>query len=225
MVLFRHWPGAAVWSAGTVALCGLILLNSGVYLDAGEQPRFLLEKEAWAARPWWLAAFYCHVAGASVCLAAGTPLMFPALTRRHPRWHRILGYVYLNAVLWLAAPAGLVLALTAKGGLAGTLGFSVAGVLWWRSTWLGYRAIRRGDVAAHVREMVRSYSWALSAPAFRVIQAGLYLSGLDDATNYVVSLWLSVAVSVCLAESCLYRGRHSALGQLAGRSPIAGVVP
>ncbi len=224
MILFRRLPGAAFWTAFTVALCGLLLLSNAIYFDGGPLPRFLLEKGAWAASPWWLATFYCHVVGASVCLAAGTPLMFPAWTWRHPLGHRILGYVYLNAVLWMAAPAGLVLAMTAKGGLWGMLGFSVAGVLWWSSTWLGYRAIRRGDVAAHVRYMVRSYSWALSAPAFRVIQASLLFCGLDDATNYVASLWLSIAASVCLAETCLYRGRRWAMGQFAGRPPIAGVV-
>jgi hypothetical protein len=53
--------------------------------------------------------------------------------------------------------------------------------------------------------MVRSFAWALSAPAFRAIQAALFLLGLPDGTNYVVSLWLSIAASVCLAESFLVR--------------------
>ena len=106
MVLFWRLPGARWWSVLTVALCALLLLSNVIYFDGGELPRFLLEKGSWANSPWWLAAFYCHVVAASVCLAAGTPLMFPAWTRRHPRWHRVLGYVYLNAVLWMAAPAG-----------------------------------------------------------------------------------------------------------------------
>jgi len=150
--------------------------------------------------------------------------MFPAWTRRHPAWHRRLGYVYLNAVLWMAAPSGLVLALVAKGGLWGTAGFAVAGVLWWHTTWSGYRAIRRGDVAAHVRAMVRSYSWALSAPAFRVIQTAVFLLGMEDAPSYVISLWLSIAASVWLAESFLYRSRQTAMKFVATPSPHTGVV-
>jgi hypothetical protein len=225
MVLFWRLPGAKWWTALTVGLCALLLVSNAIYFDGGPQPRFLLEKGAWAENPWWLAAFYFHVVGASVCLAVGTPLMFLSWTRRHPRWHRCLGYVYFNSVLWIAAPMGLALALTAKGGLWGTLGFAVAGAAWWKTTWSGYQAIRRGDVAAHVREMIRSYSWALSAPAFRVVQVSLFWCGLDDATNYIVSLWLSIAASVWLAESCLYRGRRSAAGQLAVRPPIPGVVP
>ena len=224
MLLYAGLRGATWWTALTVVACGVVLLSNTIYFDGGALPRFLLEKGTWARNPCWLAAFYFHVVGASVCLAAGTPLMFPAWTRRHPAWHRRLGYVYLNAVLWMAAPSGLVLALAAKGGLWGTAGFAVAGVLWWHTTWSGYRAIRRGDVAAHVRAMVRSYSWALSAPAFRVIQTAAFLLGMEDAPSYVISLWLSIAASVWLAESFLYRSRQTAMKFVATPSPHTGVV-
>ena len=61
-------------------------------------------------------------------------------------------------------------------------------------------------------------------PAFRVIQAVLFLSGLADAPNYIVSLWLSIAASVWLAESCLGRSRRSSIELFAPPSPQAGVV-
>ena len=230
MLLFSHLRGAWAWTILTVAACALILVSNSVYLSGGTlsgaaPARFLLEKGALAASPWWLAAFYFHVAGASLCLAAGTPLTFPRWTRRYPAWHRLLGYVYLNAVLWMAAPTGIALAFTAKGGLAGTAGFVLAGTAWWLTTWSGYRAIRRRDLAAHVRAMVRSYCWALSAPAFRIIQAALFLLQLDDATNYVVSLWLSIAASAVLAESFLSHQRRGFLEPAAAQSPQAGVIP
>ena len=224
MLLYSRLRGARWWTVFTVVACGLILVNNTVYFDGGPPPRFLLEKGPWAHNSLWLAAFYFHVVGASVCLAAGTPLMFPEWTRSCPRWHRRLGYLYLNAVLWMAAPAGLILAVAAKGGLWGVTGFALAGVLWWHTTWSGYRAIRRGDLAAHVRAMVRSYCWALSAPAFRVIQALLSLGGLEDGINYVASLWLSIAASVWLAESCLYRRWRNPTEFASTSSPHAGVV-
>jgi hypothetical protein len=208
MILFWGLRGASWWAAWTAISCGLLLFSNLIYLS-DQQPRFLWEKGPLATSPVWLAAFYFHVAGASICLAAGLPLMFPGWTKKHPAWHRWLGYVYLTAVLWMAAPSGMALAFTAKGGTLATIGFALAGALWWYTTWSGYSAIRRGNIAEHVRSMIRSYSWALSAPAFRIIQAGLFVTGLDDATNYVVSLWLSIAVSVWLAESCLFRARGS----------------
>ena len=208
MILFWGLRGAKWWAALTAASCGLLLFSNLIYFS-GPQPRFLWEKGELASSAAWLAAFYFHIVGASICLAAGLPLMFPRWTKKHPLWHRWLGYVYLTAVLWMAAPSGVALAFTAKGGVPATVGFALAGVLWWYTTWSGYRAIRRGRIAEHVRAMVRSYSLALSAPAFRIIQAALFLAGLGDATNYIVSLWLSIAVSVLLAESCLYRARGS----------------
>lgn len=210
MLLYSKLRGAAWWLALTTVACGGVLLSNSIYLDVGATPRFFLEKGDWAYAPWWRAAFYFHVVGASVCLAVGTLLMFPRWTRNYPAWHRALGYVYVNAVLWMAAPTGLALSLVAKGGLWGTIGFTLARILWWLTTWSGYRAIRRGDMTAHVRGMVRSYAWALSAPVFRIIQVALLLCGLDDASNYVLSLWLSIAASVWLAESFLLRARRSA---------------
>ncbi len=110
MLLYSKLRGAGWWTALTVVACAVTIISNTVYCGGGAPPRFLLEKGDWARNPWWLAAFYFHVVGASICLAAGTPLMFPRWTRNYPLWHRQLGYVYLNAVLWMAAPSGLALA-------------------------------------------------------------------------------------------------------------------
>jgi hypothetical protein len=209
MLLYSGMRRARSWAVATTVICVLVLMNNVVYFDGRSTPQFLLEKGPWARHPLWRTAFYFHVVGASVSLAAGLPLMFPSWTRRHPAWHRRLGYAYVNAVLWMAAPAGLMMAPVAKGGWWGAIGFGLAGTLWWCTTWSGYRAIVDGDLAAHVRGMLRSYSLALSAPAFRVFQALLFVCGLDNDTNYIVSLWLSIAASVWLAESFLYRQRRA----------------
>lgn len=205
MVLYSGWRAAKWWTIVTIALCAATVLSNTIYLPSGGTPRFLLEKGWLAHQAWWRTAFYFHVVGASICLIAGIPLMFAGFARWSPQWHRRLGYLYINAVLWMAAPAGLAMAMFAKGGLFGALGFTLAGCLWWRSTWAGYREIRAGDLPAHIRSMVRSYAWALSAPAFRAIQMGFYYVGLADEPNYVVSLWLSIAASVWLSESFVRR--------------------
>ncbi|HEX5103321.1 MAG TPA: hypothetical protein VFV87_05900 [Pirellulaceae bacterium] len=77
MILFSKLPAANWWTCLTVVACAAILLGNAIYFDGGPPPRFLLEKGEWARNPWWLAAFYFHIVGASVSLAAGTPLMFP----------------------------------------------------------------------------------------------------------------------------------------------------
>ena len=208
MLIFAPWRGARIWTVATVIAAAGILFSSLLYVGAGETPRFLLDKGHWAEQPWWLATFYCHVIAASLSLLIGIPLMIPAWTRRHPAWHRLFGSTYVNAVLWMAAPTGLVLSLTATGGLLGTLGFSLASVLWWHWTWSGYRAIRRGDLPTHVAAMARSFAFAMSAPAFRLIQLVLAPTPLPDDAVYLASLWMSVAVSIVLGETCAAHVRH-----------------
>lgn len=122
MLLFAHWRGARIWTAATVIAAAGIACSSLLYVTAAETPRFMLDKGPWAGQPWWLTTFSCHVVTASFSLLVGIPLMIPSWMRRHPAWHRLFGYAYVNAVLWMAAPTGLVLPLTATGGLLGTLG-------------------------------------------------------------------------------------------------------
>jgi len=205
MILYARLPGRIIWTIVTVLICGLVVWNNHVYFDGGPRPRFFYEKGVWAEATWWRAAFYLHVVGASVCLLVGTPLMFPAWTKRHPRWHRWLGYLYINVVLWLAIPTGMLLGTVAKGGWFSTVGFSLAGLIWWRTTWTGYTTIQAGRVDAHIRAMIRSYCWALSAPIFRLIQLALVPFELSDDANYVWSLWLSNLAAPLLAETCLWR--------------------
>jgi hypothetical protein len=203
MFIFLGLRWRWLWATLTIALSALILVNNGIYLRGGPQPLFFVEKGSIAQMPVWRAAFYLHIVGASVCLATGIPLMFTRLLR-YRRTHHVLGYLYLNSVLWAAAPAGVVMAPFAKGGALGALAFGLMGILWWWTTWSGYVAIRRNDLAGHLRGMVRSYALALSAVTFRLFQAALFHLGMDDHTNYIVSLWLSFGASVWLGETCLY---------------------
>ncbi len=205
MILFARLPGKLLWSVVTMSICALIVWNNHLYFDGGPKPRFFWEKGALADAAWWKAAFCFHVVAASVCLLAGIPLMFPAWTKRHPQWHRRLGYLYINAVLWIAVPTGIILATVAKGGWLSSVGFTVAGVMWWGTTWVGYTTIRAGQITPHIRAMIRSYCWALSAPIFRLIQLALLPLELTDDANYVWSLWLSSAAAIVLAETCLWR--------------------
>ena len=183
-------------------------INAVGYFSAGPTPSFLLEKGELRNHPLWTTAFYFHVAAAVVCLSVGPLLMVSRLVRSK-RWrgreiHTVLGYVYLNAVLWVAAPMGLIISPVSKGGALAAAGFIVTGILWWYTTWRGYTAIRGGDTRGHICFMVRSYAIALSAIAFRIIQVALSVV-LDNYPNYIASVWLSLLVSVWLSEACIAR--------------------
>lgn len=223
MYIFLDQRFSWLWTLVTIWVGVMIVWNSGIYFSDGPQPQFFWEKGEIADLPLWRAAFYVHVIGASVCLLTGIPLMFTRLLR-YRRAHRVLGYVYVNSVLWAAAPAALVMSPFAKGGPAGALGFAVLGGLWWWTTWSGYLAIRQNDLSGHIRGMVRSYALALSAVTFRLFQAAFYFLGLDNHSNYIVSLWLSLFASIWLAETCIYARLPSTPSRAAAES-LKGVLP
>ena len=203
MFLFDKSRPRYLWT--TIALLGTaaILYNAKVYFQSGPTPVFLLEKGELRHHVLWRTAFLFHIVGAIVCLAAGPLLMFGRLIRQK-QFHRVVGYIYLNAVLWIAAPTGLIISPVAKGGWISAAGFTLTGVLWWVASWFSYRAIRRGDVPAHICWAVRSYAIALSAVAFRVIQIALSFV-LNNQANYVASVWLSLIASIWISEICIAR--------------------
>ena len=204
MVLFSKSRFYWIWLLVTISMSWVTIINIRIYFLEDVTPVFLFEKGAlrhWAV---WRTALYFHIVGAGLCLATGLPLMFKQLLR-FKLLHRILGYVYLNSVLWVAAPAGLIMAPFAKGGFLGALGFILTGVPWWITTWLGYRAIRRREIEPHIRWMIRSFSLALSAIWFRLIHYSLMQFGLEAQTNYILSIWLSLGVSLLTAEICIVR--------------------
>ncbi len=202
MFLFRNFGLARVWVVAMIGRAGLIVWNSSEYFQSEYTPAFLVEKLPVSRNAIWLTAFRFHVISACVCFVVGFPLFFPSLLRFR-RLHFALGYIYFNAVLWVAAPTGLIMSPFAKGGLVAAAGFAVTGLAWWWTTWCGYAAIRRSDVPTHIRWMVRSFSIALSAVFFRMIQTGLGWMSVDPGLNYIASVWLSLLASVWLSESCI----------------------
>ncbi|NND96467.1 MAG: DUF2306 domain-containing protein [Pirellulaceae bacterium] len=212
MFIFSKTYLRSVWVAITVVGTVSIWISATTYFRPGPTPLFLLEKGDLQDNVFWRTAFYFHVIGSCLCLAAGPLLMIGRLIRWRS-FHRVVGYFYLNSVLWVAAPCGLMISPNAKAGQMAAAGFLLTGVLWWTTTWLAYRSIRGGDLSSHIRWAVRSYAIALSAIAFRFIQLALSQNifgfQMDHDSNYIASVWLSLIVSVWISETCISRHRIS----------------
>ena len=204
MLLFSRFPFKSVWSLMAIAGSIAILIGMSTYFDSVRTATFLLEKGPLRNQPIWRTAFYFHVVSASVCLATGPMLMIMRLIRLR-RFHAAVGYVYLNTVLWIAAPTGLIISPESKGGSIAAAGFLVTGLLWWYTTWMGYRTIRAKRRGAHVTWMIRSYSIALSAVWFRAIQLLLAagIPSIDNTTIYIASVWLSLLASLLISETSI----------------------
>ncbi|MCC9600652.1 DUF2306 domain-containing protein [Stieleria sp. JC731] len=204
MLVFASFRFRTLWTLIFLVGSAAIVVSLLAYFRVDRTATFLLEKGDLRHQPLWRTSFYIHVATSTVCLLTGPLLMF----RRAIRWktfHRWLGYVHLNAILWFAAPTGLILSLNPKGGLPSAIGFAVTAGLWWFATWRGYRTIQAGNVSEHARWMIRSYSLTLGAVWFRLIfvAMGLVLPAVSSSIDYIASVWLSLLASVWVAESSI----------------------
>ena len=204
MYLFKNSRFAFVWTVTTIALIVLLVYNTLVYFQLGVRAEFLTEKGPLVKNRLWLTAFYFHVFSSCVVLLTGAILFFSSLLK-YRRMHLVLGYIYINIVLWIAAPTGLILSPVAKGGWPGALGFAVTGLAWWYTTWAGYRAIRQRRVNDHIAWMVRSWCLSLSAVTFRVLHIAFFAVGFAPLTNYVMAIWFSLILNAWFAEVFIAR--------------------
>lgn len=199
----------AVFWLTCAALSALLVENTLPYYRFVDDLPFLLEKADVYGDVLWRVSFYAHVTGGLVCLLSALPQFSRTLLRRLPRLHRALGWTYVVSVLGFTVPAGLYLAIFAKGGMPGRFGFILLGVALFYTTWRGLERVRAGDFRGHVPWMVRSFALTLSAISFRIFYLALYVAGV--AGEYVLALWLSLVFNVVAAELILLRRRKGAL--------------
>lgn len=128
-----------------------------------------------------------HAGAALVALAVGPFQFSDPLRQRRPRMHRQLGYLYFAGV-FLGGGAGLISATGAEGGLSARTGFFLLGVSWLATAWVALTAIRRGEITAHRRWMVRNFALTFAAVTLR-----LWLPALAAATGSFVEAYRTVA--------------------------------
>lgn len=169
-------------------------------VDAGMYGMF------WSRRTW----LWTHLAGGATTMLLGALQFVARLRNAWPALHRWTGRAYLAGVLvGCIGAAGLV--ATSPAPFAIRLAFAATGVAWIATSAMGFIAIRRGQVQAHRRWMIRSYLVTLAPVTFRV---ALQLPGLVALASPVVMipllLWLSWVVPLAAYE--VGRERHRLAG-------------
>jgi uncharacterized membrane protein len=160
-------------------------------------------------------ALYLHVVLGGLALLL-SPLQFATRLRtRAPQVHRAVGRITVGSIA-VAGVAGLVLAPHNLAGPVGTAGFGLLALLWLACAASAVRAIRRRDVTAHRRWMVRTFALTYAAVTLRlwllVLIAGqTALAGVDGAVAferaYLLVPFLSWVPNLLVAEWYL-AGRH-----------------
>lgn len=153
----------------------------GAVLHPAVQPSF-------AAQP--AGVLYTHVFSAAIALLVG-PLQFSSRLRtRRPLLHRWLGRIYLGVGVLFGGLTGALLAWQAYGGPWSRAGFLTLSLAWLASGAIAWLKIRRGDVEAHRRWMIRNFGLALAAVSLRLWLPTLVAGGLPMTVAYPLVAWL-----------------------------------
>jgi uncharacterized membrane protein len=162
---------------------------------------FLLSKQRVIRFDYYRWSFYLHIFSSLYILAAGATQFSGWILKNSPRIHRLVGQMYTGAILCISGPAALIMAFYANGGPWAKASFITLSIAWWMCTWLGWKAIRRGDVRAHGAWMIRSYALTLSAITLRSMQYVLVLySSIPPEESYTLVAWPSWVLNWLIAE-------------------------
>jgi hypothetical protein len=212
------WKDAAgaLLLAGAFAFSVLMLTKVVPYFSFQRGIHFLSTKtDRVLDNPYFMAGFYVHITSSLWVMAGGVFQFVPALFRRKPAWHRLMGKVYVLSVLLLAAPSGLVLAFFANGGLPAKVGFALQCVVWWLVTFAAWQEIRNRRWLPHTEWMIRSYAVTLAAVSLRTESYVMYyFLGTKPIETYLTVTWLSWTGNLLVAEILI---RFGAAKRLLGK--------
>ena len=196
--LIQLLPGIAFWML-LLFFSLLLAHNAALYFTHGGEYGILPEKTVARQDIWWNIAFYIHLPTGTICLL--TPfLLFARAYRKVKRLHQLIGSIFVWTTLLLVCPTGMYLSMYAKGGAITQAGFMLQGVLLALFTWLGRRAILRGDLAMHINHMIRAYAMVAVVLSFRIYHILFFLWNVPYVQNYAISQWLGMAGNALIAE-------------------------
>lgn len=158
------------------------------------------------ARIFELAAIgYAHTLGGLVAMLIGPFQLLGAVRRRYPGVHRWLGRAYLACVA-ASGLAGLYLSPGSDARDTFGIGFIALALVWLYSGAKAYLAIRRREVAAHRRWMIRNYALTYAAVTLRIEMPLLILvGGVAPVLALNIVSWLCWVPNLLIVEAWLRR--------------------
>jgi len=154
------------------------------------------------ARMFEIAAIgYAHTLGGMIAMLIGPFQFLTTVRRRYPAVHRWLGRVYLTCVA-VSGLAGLYLSPGSDARSTLGAGFIALALVWLYTGTNAYLAIRRGDVAAHRRWMIRNYALTYAAVTLRIEMPLLILiGGVAPILALNIVAWLCWVPNLLVVEA------------------------
>lgn len=149
--------------------------------------------------PFWNIGFYAHIIAGGLALLIGW-IQFNARIRRiNPAFHKLMGKIYIIAVL-LSSTGAFYIGFFATGGLVASLGFILLAIIWFVTTVMAYNNIRHGQIEEHKKLMIYSYAACFAAVTLRIWFPLLMLLIGDYNTAYVMAAWLCWLPNLLVAQ-------------------------
>ncbi len=155
---------------------------------------------------WHRPMLLLHTAGGVVALLIGPFQFWKHWRDRNLKRHRLLGKIYLIAVL-LGGLAGAFVATGANGGPSARVGFAFLSVGWLVTGWLAWRRILTRDIQAHYEWMLRNFALTFAAVTLRLWLPLLQMSGFTFAEAFQTAAWLCWVPNLVVVEVFLGRQR------------------
>ena len=189
-----EWWQRVVWWAVLIGATSVAIFSMRYLLP--NPPAFLKQMENHFLFPRQLSI---HALTGSIALLVGPWQLSTSLRAAYPRVHRWLGRIYVADVLvaWLLS---IFLLPTVTTGLPAASAFFMLGSCWAGFAALGVLAIRRRDIQAHRRWMLRSFAMAFAAVTIRFYFHPAKALGFPFEYYYPASLWLSFLTNMAVIE-------------------------
>jgi uncharacterized membrane protein len=149
---------------------------------------------------------WSHTMGGAIAALIGPFQFLSVLRNRHRTVHVWLGRTYLIAVMF-GGIGGLYFAPTSVGESVGAAGFTLLGIVWLFTGWMAYSAIRRRNVAAHRRWMIRNYALTFAAATLRIELIALAVVGLPFLTAFKTVAWSSWVPNLLVVEAWIRKSQ------------------
>ncbi|MFE6074211.1 DUF2306 domain-containing protein [Paenibacillus sp. NPDC057886] len=158
--------------------------------------------------PVWLTMLNVHVIFACIAIAAGAINFANAKLRKYRKTHRILGYVYVVAVLAVCITSGYM-APFATGGKVVSVAFNLLNIIWIFITVNAYLHIRQGRVENHRHWMIRSYAFCFTNQMTHTLML-LFINalGMSYEVGYTASV-IGAIIFLFLAAEWIIRRRKA----------------
>jgi uncharacterized membrane protein len=170
---------------------------------------FLQFKQEYVHLIFWKIAFYTHVFSVIFALLAGLTQFSSTILKKHRKIHRFAGKIYVYDILLINFPAAMILAVYAYGLVPAKAAFVVLDCLWFFFTYKAVTEIKKGNIQAHRKFMIRSYALTLSAVTLRTWKIIISsMVTIDPLHLYMIDAWMGFVPNLLFSEWLIRRIKH-----------------